>query len=804
MHRASLFLVVAALVLGALTSVAAAQGDAVPAEPVAVERQPFLAQESPARLPDSVQFKGGQLIASVQETPLWTLTVMASPANEKNPDFTALAGPWVQGRYVYYCLANNLYRTHLSVGTVNARAVMPGQCVELTHEGEALKLSLKGGQGRWTWTKTIEVNDATFEATRVELSDHMGRMALRRQASASAHGVKLPSREDQERWDAYLKRAYSPLKPEIKDAIEGHISWLKAQHERDPTNPWLLYERGLMETYLGAPDQAAKSFEALLHWDGQHKEELLAMVLQLDEIDVELGQRAFELGLRSMLERGYDPDFSSSLVALMIFYGRPHQLAKLDEVVSDDALYMSLSRHADRLALVAPKVEGIVYFWSAMHRAATARKDAAGAARYAKLEQDAQAYRYFGVGGQAIEFTGDWINLYIAAVLSLLMLFVIKMLRTFSARYRAKDGEVSAALKFNLLTRWSYPELVGTIFVVPLIMYFGQKAAQGVMIMGIIASAPVEVVSSDMGSPTALKYIQELKSELPDVKYIQAVSYQQAGQYDQAQALYEQVGNAASVNNLGVIRFNQGKPDEATALFEQAAGLSSSAIEPAHNLGRELPHKDSSRARRIERFKLKGKLLMPPTPKQWERFWKARIALSDEDPSSVNALPRLWALVAGSSASDGFSVVGILGGLVSLILLVLGIAAMVTPRGESVLEAPKYGQLGWLLGVIIPGTSKQYHVLGPFVCILFNTSVLCAIMLSNTKGAFTSILDSIAVPSFSRYFGLSAPYEHAQTFFHTLGHWWWVLLLAHFIFIGVMEWLRPDDSGLVAKLRRTK
>lgn len=808
MHRASLFLVVAALVLCALISTAVAQEEASPPEQAAeraAEVPANLAAPTAALMPDAVSFDGVTLVATAQGEPLWRLNVMAVYPTQDMSNLTDLVGPWLKGSYVYYCVESNLYRAHLSTGQVNARAMLPGQCVELQGQGDALKLSLKGGDGRGAWEESIEVNEATFDASRIKFGEGIRFTFLRRQALASTRGVMLPRRNEGEPWAAYLKRAYTPLDPTLKQKLHANLQWLQEQARRDPTNPWLLYERGLMETYLGAPDQAAKSFEALLTWDGLHKEELLAMVHQLDEIDVTLGQRAFEIGLKSMLERGYDPDFSSSLVSLMVFYGRPHQLAKLDELVKDDARYEALNRQADRLAMLAPKVEGIVYFWSAMRRAAAARGDAAREAQYAKLEQDSTPYRYFGVGGQAIEFTGDWINLYIAAMLSLLMLFIIKMLRTFSARYRAKDGEqVSAALKFNPLTRWSYPELVGTIFVVPLIMYFGQKAAQGVMIMGIIAGAPVEVVSSDLGSPTALKYIQALKSELPAVKYIQAVSYQQAGQYEQAQALYEQVGNAASVNNLGVIRFNQGKLDEANALFEQAAGLSSSAIEPAHNLGRELPHQDSSRARRIERFKLKGKLLVPPTPKQWERFWKARIGLSDEDPSSLNALPRLWQLVAGTSVNDGFSLVGILGGLVSLIMLVLGIAAMVTPRGESVLEAPKYGQLGWLLGLLIPGASKQYHVLGPFVCILFNTSVLCAVMLSNTQGAFTSILDSIAVPSFSRYFGLSAPYEHAQTFFHILGQWWWVLLIAHFIFIGVIEWVRPDDSGLVAKLRRAK
>lgn len=805
MHRASLSFAVAALVLGVLTSAAFAQEELPPTELAAEQAEAELA----ALMPDAASFDGGELVATAQGKPQWRLKVMAVFPDQKKTNSTALVGPWIKGRYIYYCVKNHLYRTHLLTGQVNARALLPGRCLDLQGPADALKLSLKGGEGRWEWEQTIELNEATFDASHVELGDHMGRVMLRSQGSAQSRGINPLQREEPEAWADYLKRVFSPPDPKLKADLQEHLQWLQEQAQRDPTNPWLLYERGLIETYLGQPQQAAKSFEALLKWDGMHKEELLAMVHQLDEIDASLGQRAFEIGLKSLLERGYDPDLSSSLINLMILYGKPNASTKLDELIKDDAGYELLTRRADRLAMLAPKVEGVVYFWSGMRRAAAARGDAAREAQYAKLEQEARPYRLFGVGGDAVTFTGDWMNLYIAAVLSLLMLFIIKTLRTFSASYRAKQGQVNAALKFNLLTRWSYPELVGTIFVVPLIIYFGQKAAQGVMIVGIMAGAPVQVVSSDLGNPTALKYIQEIKSDLPEVKYIQAISYQHAGQDDKAQALYEQVGNAASFNNLGVIRFKQGKVEEAKALFEKAASLSPNALEPAHNLGRELPQSDSIRAQRIKRFKLDGKLLVPPTPKQWERFWKARITLSDEDPSSLRALPGLLNLVSNTSQElpvilqllmgSSSSLLGLLIFGIAVILLIFGLAAMVTPRSHVELKAPKYGQLGWALGLIVPGASKQYHVLGPFVCILFITSVLCAMTMSNTDGVFTNMLDAIAVPSFSRYFGLSSPYEPEQTFFHTLGRWWWALLVAHFAFIVVMERLRPDDAGPLAK-----
>ena len=94
--------------------------------------------------------------------------------------------------------------------------------------------------------------------------------------------------------------------------------------------------------------------------------------------------------------------------------------------------------------------------------------------------------------------------------------------------------------------------------------------------------------------------------------------------------------------------------------------------------------------------------------------------------------------------------------------------------------------------------------LGPagVVGVVFFGALLSAYTLSGSQGQHLSVLDSVATPSFARYFGAAAGMASQPSLMLTLATWVWALWLAHLVFIAIMERLRPDEAGLIAARQR--
>lgn len=784
-----------------------------------LETSPYVADafDAPTEvMPDKATLEGGVARAFAGERELWSATLIAPPYVQG----LKTVGPTLLGAYAFACVRNQLYRLSATTGHVSGRAAMPGDCdsFEVSQGTLIVKVKAPNQLSTKAWTSQLTADDALFDAPPLELNYPMGRMMVRRLASLSSHIKDLPERQDGERRQDFIKRAFSSPPAPLAAQLQEMVGWLEVQEQRDPTNPWYRFERAQALSYLGQPERAKPLYESLAQWSGQGKDELMAMVIALDEIDADLAQRVFELSLRDMMQRGYNPELGVSLISLVVIYGRWPQQVSVEALIEDSALYATLTRHADRLAMYSPRGEAIYYFWQAMADAATARKEPARAKRYAALADKSFDYRILGFADKIVGDVGNQLNLFLGTLWAILLLVVLKLLRTFSARY---DRTASPLLRFNPLTRWSYMEVVGLLCLVPLLMFTGQRVAQGVKIVGLAAGAPYELFSGDLGHPAAAAYINEVDATVQapgytsrawlladyNIYFVQAFSAQQAGDLERAATLYEKIGRPWSINNLGVIRAAQGRPDEAKALWEKALNLDPNLLEAAHNLGQTL-EPTSVKAERLSRYAQGLKVNVAPNSSHWASIWLARALMSGVAAASsfegMGALQQLFAVAGDEPGMATMTLPNALSIALIFALLGFGLLALATPRRDHKPSAPKLGWPAWALSLLLPGASKQYGVFGPIVTVIFITAAICAETMGSSGGQFTSVLDAIAVPSYGRIFGVISSGATPDTPFHLLGKALWLIFGAHIVFIALMEWRSPDDAGLVARFRQKR
>jgi len=679
-----------------------------------------------------------------------------------------LLGPVVSGDVVYYVFGISVYEVDAATGVVRRRMPMPERPSSLDLDGDAVRVTIEGQNGGAPWKTAYRVGPALPAAPPFFLSGSspLYSRATRREAELLAN---------LDRKDA------SPT--ERVERLEAAAELLGRRAERDVTNPWLHYWRGRCLAELGRADEATAAYHAALALDTAYDNELLGMALLLDEVSEALGQQAFERGMRFLLERGFEPETNLSLLNVVVSYGQPER--PLDPVQD----LPRLNRQGERMLDLAPNAEGVAFLYQGLAEANRAAGQAEESAKWEARAREALPFRSWG--GRVAAFTGAAFNLFLACALAGLLCLFVRGLYRWGQRRGARG-----LARWNPFSAWGRGEIVGLLIVIGVFLWASAHLVRGTAAVVHVAGLPLGTVAGNPGHPAGVEYLAGWQGT-PGGDFVYALALQKAGELERSAALYERLGTARATNNLGVIRWTQGRQDDARRLFERALASEPALAEAAFNLGRPA---DSARVARARQYGLAPPLSALPTLDMWdEAFVGKSPGLGD-----IGRLLSMFTLVQTLADAGGPAVAraGLVdaGGLFSaalILLVVLAVVGLFVRAPEPSLGGGnRVSIVGWALGFLIPGTSRRLGVLGPPLAALGVLSWLVWYSLRTSSGIATNIIDAIALPNVTRTYGLSAMvWPPHDALLARLAPVWWALLLLNVVVLVTLELRRPDPLG---------
>ena len=733
-----------------------------------------------------VTAEGGTVTATTEDGRTWEHTILDK---ENYPD--AKLHVLKHNNHVYACGTAMIYQLDGYNGSVHWRRALPYNCTALElKEGKVIVTAAdKYGWREKKPTHTYEVTSSGVNAP-FTMGQNLVAFLPRKQADA------LLGKDLGELISKKMAGTEFDLTQESRATAEAAIDALGRAAAADPTNPWFRLRRGQVYALLGNESAARESYESIFKLAKPYQRQLLIMTRELDEIDPKLGDRAFDMAMTSLLEAGFEPNLNSSLISVMIWLGRPpgaddnktYDLAKPEDLAI-------LERRGNRLAQFAPRSEGATHFYNALYEAAEKRGDAEGAKKWKQLRDDSYPYRVFGGPARDAAASGDWLNVYLAAGAIFWLLLLVKLARSGFDRVPPNSSKL---VRWNLFNRLTHGEILGMFALIFASLYTLRKVASGVAIIGVMASMPVGMLGGTLGHPDSELFFGHYNKESKERTLVLGISAQQAGEVEEARKLYTSLpDNARAQNNLGVLEKMAGNEDAAKKHWEKALALDANLDIAKYNLGQEVT---GMRFEQQKRLAPKLPIIASPSQDQWSNLWKntaeldawvnplAVFELADNVSSEDSAL-KSWLSAAPAA-------------LLALLMMAFMLVALFK-REEIIEHETKKSLPGWALTSLLPGGSRHYSVAGPLVALLFTSSAVAAYTLATTEGMATNILMAIAVPAFTKYFGVSQ-YFHGpdETFWRQMASYWWVFLLANVVFVGVMEKLRPDPNGPFAKTKK--
>lgn len=662
-----------------------------------------------------------------------------------------------------YCVGHLLYQTSTG-GQVHRLIELPDQCELIERKDDQLRVKLRSKRSKLTRWFVVDASTP----------------ALVNPASTNVFARFLPQRISwalggEAKYKAPFKQAFSGLAKTIqsdpkKMAALAHDSALRLkQFEQDPTNPWYLFHVGYAFKLMGKDAQSKAIFNQLLKWDGQHAHHMLRMALQVEGSDNQLADQLFERGLRRLLEVGYTPQHTTSLIQMMLLMGQPpgdksYKLAEVNQ--SADAAKFVL-RHAKRVEALGPRSEFVYYYWSTIKEMDAVKSDPNLRAKYTKLAKQAKPYAKLGSIHPDVMHTGFWLNVYMAWFFAMILAVLVKLIRM---RNTKVDPNAPLLARVNPFARWRRAEIIGFLLALPICAVALKKLTTGIAIMGVVAAAPIGLVDQSFGDLDAQAKLQAMQST-PLVESAMFMGLVQ-GRYElkAIDAAKPKSMTAMDENNYGVALHRAGKVAQAKEAWTRALALDSKHEPALHNLGKPLPN-PSPRFQQLATHQLNNtKVLAYLNTKQLAALWQ-QIATNKKNPSILATVQSLNQLSADGEfkAMDRVLTIGLVLCILACMLSLLGLFVR-----DDVEELHPNSKLDAVLAVIVPGTLRQYGVVGFLVTVGTATLLVGFYTLTQNSYVATNILDAIAIPSFGRYFGLHTDQKVFASTYSAMCMYWFV------------------------------
>jgi len=492
----------------------------------------------------------------------------------------------------------------------------------------------------------------------------------------------------------------------------------------NPTNPWFMFDKGVLLRHLGRREEARAAFRALVAaesapaFDFLRISALLAMMGEMSESDL-----AFERGYGELVRSGVQPELVLSREAFVRLYAMPMPAAPSVSSPSGPSAGPSAKgspppggRTAHAAAVAAAQEAGDVdcmarlteRVWRLAPGCPGATSAFAGLAEHLqKNGRASEASIWFARAREAARLEGpvgvrQAFDAGVACFAALGLLLLVVFAKTFS-RQRKELAPLGGWLR-----SWRWPK---ERFCKMAFSYATRKELFGILLMAAagfgfsylavrsertrLGGLPEEVSSGAWSHPRVLDLFDKLESESGKLLY--GIARHQEGAGSAAAEIYKPLARsddadiaAIAENNLGVIR---SRPEH----FKRALELRPGMAEAGYNLGEPV---DSVRVNRARRYTPGGKLIALPT-----------------GPILAAALAESPVKIRDAGPAEG--VLGVHGWI--LVWLALVVTALVGPltlpfmaiRNEA--ESPRARRPLAGLGYVVPGTSGRLAPIGGFI-----------------------------------------------------------------------------------------
>lgn len=654
-----------------------------------------------------------------------------------------------------YVVGTSLFQVRPASGEVIRRTLLPGRCRELRRQGDAVLIVVgthKDDRGPW---KAEYELDPDGQGIPFFPFSELGGIRMARDDALAAYEA--------------LKAATADAPEDASGDPEAHVgavdrvdAGLAALATWDPTNPWFAYYRGVNLNQAGRIEEAMTAFRSALDGETAYDFELLPMANLLDAISPELGDEAYKRGLRFLLVHGYEPEMVSSLLGVATHLGRFNAL-NLDP----DGDLNRWQTLGERLWDFAPRAE-----WaSGMYQALASRQQAAGHDAVADLWRErADAtlpYRHFGFGNRFADLTGKAIQLMVAAWLAAVASFLVKFLTTFTHLQATPAGQ-----RWNPFNVWTRGEIAGFLLVLTILVGSWYVAGRGITFIANTAALPLTCVTGNTGHPESVAHFAG-HANTDGGRFVFALALQKAGDTARAEEIYRTLDHPRALNNVGVILYREGRTDEANALFQEALKRDPDLAEAAFNLGHTVSH---PRTHRAVHYQIPGPLLAMASLDLWGQALSGPFRIS----SVLNAFDHAFSLSRVEASppvhTAGFS----LSHLNIWILALLSAAAIagILSRRPLDLVQPSWNirRPAFVLHLVIPGTARKLHMVGPPVLALFVFSLMAHLVLMRSGGTATDILEAISMPSLEQFYGVFEwVVPPSERWVRSLTSAWWII-----------------------------
>ncbi len=534
------------------------------------------------------------------------------------------------------------------------------------------------------------------------------------------------------------------LVPEMQEAVR-----------RDPFSPWFGIILGKLLIEAGEPGADA-AFEKAIHPLGSHTD-LLPMSGFLENLQAgQMADDAFQRGYQDFLKNGNDPRLVTSILIRLWLYPVDWQ-----KIAKDRKATVS-----ERMYQLIPYGEGTEVAWQEYAMSA-----ATPAEHRLWLDRAEETREKSGHLFAPLVLESDIALLVgVACGFSWWAFVAVSYVRYRWQRRHDRAAPRPAGLRNRLaffnVQYWSMPQRIGCvlIFIGAWFCYgwMGQTLAPA-MLMG---EAPISMASGTLATPSTRQFLQQRLLATPERDFLMAFSFQQGGDYPAATQLYQQLPQyAESWNNLGAIWRMQGKEADATAAFQQAQHLNPTLAEAAFNLGRPI----SNYWTQIHQQYVPNAPMFAPPPR---RVWLN--ALAGGSLSRRLALASMgqlhpWHLNANLSVTTATAKSGAVIWIFSEVALGLTILLFVFPT-RPVQQPP--GVVGKTLGILFPGTAREWGYAGGLVLVLWVFLLLQLIMTKWVGSPY--ILSFIGTPNVVRAYGAGTDPEKAVSLINP--GWRWLYL----------------------------
>jgi len=657
-----------------------------------------------------------------------------------------------------------LRRLDIARGLVTGRWHFPGSIVNLVPADGRVQVQLEDKD-----------NGRVF--ARLTMFDPEAGTAIPYWPSGSLVLNRVPFAEAESAWGTPTKIAILTegwrASPDMD--LKQLIAQLEEAVRRDPVTP--AFRVALWRVLREAGDARAPGvLEEALRVKHTDFTEMLRIASLLESLDQrEAARAAFELGYRDFLDRGNDPRLMMGLLGKLILY-QP-QPSKLLDPSSDHGREL-MERHY----LMAPRAEAADLAWNTWADLLEKNGQAEEARKWRIRAQEAAATAVF-LMPRSLALLSDTILLaVIAAMISAVLYFVLLWIRYRHERRadsapltgRGLLGRALADLNFQY---WSRSQRIAFLSII-LVAWIGTGIEAGIL-RGIqrTAATPLGMAMGSLAGPVSVWHLQNRVPATPERDLLLAIAYQQSGQLEPAERLYQALPYfAESWNNLGLILKSKGKDRESKQAFEKALQLDPMLAEAALNLGQ--PPRGIWAEQFARYFPGRPMLAPPRTERLFVAFFGAsmgRVVLRGWAGPFREAHPWGAFTLPGGVRSEEAPATAILT-WIFVAGLGLALALFFVPYRRPAQPPPR---ISTALEVFFPGQSPAWSVFGGLVLAAWVFLLLQDILM--VKIGTPYILTSIAMPNVSRPYGL--PISDPSSLLRMLNPGWvWVYLVPAVLF----------------------